>query len=212
MTEDRARKDQLIEAMLPEVAFDGWSKATLRAAARRLGLTEAEAVALLPGGPAAMVAAFSDWADRRMLAALSPQPLEAMRVRERVAAGVRARLSVLEPHREAVRRALSVLALPQNTPLGLKLLYRTVDAIWYAAGDTATDWNFYTKRGLLAGVYGATTLYWLDDRSPGSADTYGFLERRLDDVMAIPKITSRVRRAADILPNPLRFFSVARRR
>jgi ubiquinone biosynthesis protein COQ9 len=107
---------------------------------------------------------------------------------------------------------LSVLALPQNTALGLKLLYETVDCMWHAAGDTATDWNFYTKRGLLAGVYSATVLYWLDDRSPGSTETRAFFQRRLADVMSIPRVTKRLGEALDRLPNPFRFFRLAQRR
>jgi len=97
-------------------------------------------------------------------------------------------------------------------PLGLRLLYNTVDAIWYAAGDTSTDWNFYSKRALLAAVYAATQLYWFEDRSPGAEETRGFLERRLADVMALPKAGAELRNLADRLPNPFRFFTAMRRR
>jgi ubiquinone biosynthesis protein COQ9 len=205
------RRDALIEAVLPDVPFDGWSHGALAAAAKRIAVGEAEAAALFPGGPRDAVAAFSRWADRQMLAALAPESLAAMKVRERVAAAVRGRLAVLGPHREAVRRALALLALPQNTPLGVRLLYETVDAIWYAAGDTATDFNFYTKRGLLAGVYAATTLYWLDDRSPALEQTQAFLDRRLADVMAIPRLGARLRKRLEALPDPFRLMRVARR-
>jgi ubiquinone biosynthesis protein COQ9 len=105
-----------------------------------------------------------------------------------------------------MRRALSFLALPQHAALGARLLYRTVDTIWYAVGDRSTDFNFYTKRALLAAVYGATLLYWLDDRSDGFADSWGFLERRLDNVMGIPKLSARLRMAVRALPNPLRLL------
>lgn len=205
-------KDRLLLAVLPHVPFDGWSIAALRAGARSLGLSEAEAIALFPRDGAAMVEWFSRWADREMLARVAGAEFEPLKVRERVAAAVRARLAVLEPHREAARRGLAVLALPQNALLGMRLLYETVDAIWYAAGDTATDYNFYTKRALLAGVYGATMLYWLDDRSPGSLDTHAFLERRLADVMSLPKVGARLRDLADRLPNPFRFLRAAQRR
>ena len=211
MTDDD-RRDALIEAILPDVPFDGWSRGTIVAAARRLGMDEAEVASLLPGGPRDAVAAFSRWADRKMLVALGQVPLEAMKVRERVATAVRARLAALDPHREAVRRALALLALPQNMALGARLLYHTVDAIWYAAGDTATDFNFYTKRSLLAGVLASTTLYWLDDRAAGAEATRGFLDRRLDDVMRIPRLGARLREAVDKLPNPFRLVRVARGR
>lgn len=208
---DLRKRETLIEALLPDVPFDGWTPAALVAAARRLGIDDVELGALFPGGVRDAVATFSRWADRKMLEQLAAENLEALKVRERVGAAVRARLALLEPHREAVRRALSLLALPQNMPLGAKLLYDTVNAMWYAAGDTATDFNFYTKRGLLAGVYASTTLYWLDDRSPGGVETQAFLERRLADVMAIPKIGARLREGLDKLPNPLRLTRAARR-
>ena len=116
---------------------------------------------------------------------LEKLPLADMKVRDKVAAGVRARLEILEPHKEAVRRGLSFLALPLNGPLGLKLLYNTVDAIWYAAGDRATDYNFYTKRTLLSGVYSSTLLFWLNDKSEGHEASWAFLERRIDEVLKI---------------------------
>lgn len=206
------RREALVEAVLPDIPFDGWSRGALAAAARRIDMDEEEQRALFPGGERDAVACFSHWADRRMLEELGDKPLEAMKIRDRVATAVRARLAVLEPHREAVRRALSLLALPQNVPLGFRLLYDTVDAIWYAAGDTASDFSFYTKRGLLAGVYAATTLYWLDDRSEGAQETHAFLDRRIADVMALPKLNARLRRGLDLLPNPVRLARLSRRR
>lgn len=205
--EEQREREAIIEALLPDIPFDGWSHAALAAAGARLGLDQAELAALFPGGMRDVVAAFSRWADRKTLEMLSDKNLEAMKVRERIATAVRARFAVLQPHREAVRRALSLLALPQNAPLALRLLYDTVDALWYAAGDTATDFNFYTKRGLLAGVYAATTLYWLDDRSDDMTATEAFLDRRLAEVLAIPKLRERFGRL-----NPLRVLDAARRR
>src|SRR5260370_5251270 len=191
--DEATEKDRLLMAALANVPFDGWSIAALLAGARAAGIAEAEALALFPRGAADLDEWFSGWADRAMLARLDSGEFSALKVRDRVAAGVRARLAVLGPHREAARSALAVLALPQNVPLGLKLVYHTVDAIWYAAGDTATDFNFYTKRGLLAAVHGATTLHWLADRSPASVDTDAFLERRLADAMAGPQPPHRRR-------------------
>jgi ubiquinone biosynthesis protein COQ9 len=115
------------------------------------------------------------------------------KIRDRIKSAVRIRLERHTGEREAARRALALLALPLNAGLGLKLLYKTVDAMWYAAGDTSTDFNFYTKRATLAGVYSATLLYWLNDRSDGSESTWAFLDRRIDDVMKIEELKSRVR-------------------
>jgi ubiquinone biosynthesis protein COQ9 len=184
MTIEKTRR-LLLDATLPHVPFDGWSRTAIQAGARDAGLDRAAAINAFPGGPAEMIEYFSAEADRAMLASLEKQDLDAMKVRERVAAGVRIRLEALGAHREALRRGLSFLALPRNTALGLKCLYRTVDVIWYAAGDTATDYNFYTKRLLLAGVYSSTLVFWLNDKSESSAETWAFLERRIDEVLKI---------------------------
>jgi ubiquinone biosynthesis protein COQ9 len=190
--ETEALRDRLIEAALPHVPFDGWTIQTLRLAAADLGLSDAAAENAFPEGAPDMVGHFVERADRLMLEELAQRNLAALKVRERIATAIRLRLEPLGPHREAVRRALALLALPPYYGLALRLLYRTVDAIWYAAGDTATDYNFYTKRALLAGVYSATLFYWLEDRSPESAETWTFLDRRLADVMRIPQALGRV--------------------
>jgi ubiquinone biosynthesis protein COQ9 len=111
---------------------------------------------------------------------------------------------VLAPWREAVRRGLTVLAMPQNALLGLRLLYDTVDAIWHGVGDASTDFSFYTKRATLAGIYAAAVLFWLDDRSPDFADTEAFIERRLADLHRLTGLRERLASAADSLPNPFR--------
>lgn len=174
---------ELLQASLAHVAFDGWSRTTLRAAARDLGVDPVLAFNAYPGGEAELVEAFSTWADHRMLDALAERDMAAMKVRERIAAAVRLRLEQLEPHREAVRRGLAFFALLPNAASGVRSLYRTVDAIWYAAGDRATDYNFYTKRLLLAGVFSSTLLFWLEDASEGRAETWAFLERRIAEVL-----------------------------
>lgn len=204
--DETQKKDALLRAILPEVPFDGWTRQATQAAAARAGLKAGELETLFPRGPRDIVAWFSRWADRETLAALMTQKRQRMRTSERVALGVRSRLQILLPHREAVRRSLSMMALPQNVPVGAKLLYETVDTIWHGAGDSSTDFNFYTKRALLAGVYAATTLYWLDDRSGGNAATAAFLDRRLSEVLAIPRLKDAVTRA----PNPLRILRAAR--
>ncbi|HXV23755.1 MAG TPA: COQ9 family protein, partial [Alphaproteobacteria bacterium] len=150
------KRRRLLAASLTHVPFDGWTGAAMLAGARDIALSPAEAANAFPGGPIEMIELMSMEADQRMLEAMEREDLASLKVRDRVALGVRRRLELYAEDREAIRRALAVLALPQNGPLALRLLYRTVDAIWYAAGDTATDFNFYTKRALLAGVYGAT--------------------------------------------------------
>jgi len=203
-------RERLIEAMLPDVPFDGWSSHALRVAARNIGIAEAEALALFPRGPVDCVAEFSRWADRHMLERLEGAVLDELSLSARIALALRLRFEVLMPWREAARRGLSVLAQPQNAPLGLRLMYETVDGIWYAVGDSSTDFSFYTKRASLAGVLAATMLYWLDDRSPGFADTQAFVERRLGDLHRLAGLRRQVEAVAERLPNPLRFPRPAR--
>ena len=198
-----SQREASIEAMLPDVVFDGWSRAALRAAARRIGMPAAEAVALFPGGAADLVAAFSRWADQRLLDRLETAPLDELPVSDRIGLALTSRLEIVEPWREAVRHSLAVLALPHHAALGLRLLYETVDGIWYAAGDRATDFSFYTKRATLAAIYAATLFYWLEDRSEGFTDTRAFVERRLAEAAAFARARQRLTTAIDALPNPL---------
>ena len=201
-----AERERLIAAILPDVPFDGWTTRALRHAAQRADIPATEALALFPRGAPDLIAAFSHWADQQMLERLGRTPVEPVGLSRRVALALRLRFEVLLPWREAVRRGLSVLAMPQNAPLGLRLLYDTVDAVWHAVGDHPTDFSFYTKRASLAGLYAAATLYWLDDRSPDFADTQAFIERRLADLYRLTGLRERVAAAATQLPNPLRLF------
>jgi ubiquinone biosynthesis protein COQ9 len=196
--------ERLIEAMLPDVAFDGWTNRALRHAARRAEIPVGEAMALFPRGTPDMIAGFSHWADRRMLERLDAAPLETLSLSRRVALALHLRFLVLAPWREGMRRGLSVLAMPHNAALGLRLLSDTVDAVWRGVGDHATDFSFYTKRATLAGIYAAATLYWLDDRSPDFAETDAFIERRLADLHRLAGWRERLSSAAESLPNPLR--------
>jgi ubiquinone biosynthesis protein COQ9 len=203
-----AVRSAILDAALPHVAFDGWTHALLEQAAKEAGHEPVMALRVFPGGPREAIEFWSRRDDRRVLAELEKRDLAAMKVREHIALAVRLRLEMNSAHREAVRRGLGYLALPFNAGTGAAMMWRTVDAIWYAAGDTATDFNFYTKRGLLAGVYSATVLYWLEDKSPGFADTWAFLDRRIADVMRVPKALGDIGKRLAAFPNP---FSVLRR-
>ena len=198
----RARRaDELrrrcLPALLRHVPFDGWSRRALERAARDLGEDFESVRRAFPGGAAGMIGAFVEAADEDMVRALAERDLGTLKVRERVALAVRLRIEAVAPHREAVRRAVAAHVLPFNAPHALRALHGTVDAIWRGIGDTSTDFNFYTKRALLAGVYSSTLLYWLDDRSDDSADTWAFLERRIEDVMRIQKARGRIGASAE---------------
>ena len=181
--EDLRRR--LLEAALTHAAFDGWSPLLLRRAAADIDVSQAEAENTFPRGARDLLEYFSNETDRAMLDALEQADLESLKVRERVSLAVQTRLGLMLPHREAVRRGLSFLALPQNAALGTQLLWRTADAIWWAAGDSATDHNYYSKRTLLVGVYSSTLLVWLDDQSEEQSDSKAFLERRIDGALKI---------------------------
>jgi ubiquinone biosynthesis protein COQ9 len=193
IVDEQAAKDALLEAALPNIVFDGWSDATLRVAGNSLGMTEAAVGDLFPNGPAELRNWLDDWADRNMVAAYEAGSAQALRTHQRVAACIQARLNLLAPYREAVRLALAARFNPFGAVEASRAVYRTVDTIWYAIGDASTDFSFYTKRGILAGIYSAAVLYWLNDRSEGSADTRDFVERRLAQIGGAPSLKARVR-------------------
>ena len=206
------QRDTLLLAALPHIAFDGWTETALRAGAADAGLEPADVPRFFPGGAVEAVAAFSSWADREMNQSLAAADLSGLRHSEKISLAVRTRLEAVEPYREAVRRSIAFLALAPHVPAGLHMLYRTVDEMWHAVGDRSVDFSFYTKRALLAGVVSATTLYWLDDESEGRAESWAFLDRRLEDVLRIPKVRHRVEALFGRLPDPFRLFRGARGR
>jgi len=190
---DAEIRNRLADAVAAEAIFDGWSQAALSAAAGKLGLPSGEAARLFPGGPVQVLAQLSERADRRTVTDMEKAGVDTMKMRDRIRSAVRIRLENHAGDRESVRRGLALLSMPFHAGLALKLLYKTVDAMWYAAGDTSSDFNFYTKRATLAGVYSATLLYWLNDRSEGSEATWGFLDRRIDEVMTFEKFKARLK-------------------
>lgn len=209
MNSAAALQEKLLDAAIAHVPFDGWGETALLAGARDLGIERGLALNAFPGGAVEMIEHHSRLADRRMVEAYEAADGAALKIREKVALAIRLRLSANQPYREAIRRALSVLALPIHAPLAARLIYRTVDAVWYALGDRSTDYNFYTKRGLLAGVYGSTLLYWLNDKSADSTETWAFLDRRIAEVMAIPRAMARLDKLKQRFPDP---FHLLRRR
>ena len=211
MTDNQqAIRDRILVAVLAHVAFDGWTRRTLKAGVKDAGMSPDMALRAFAGGIPDLVDHWADWADRRMLDDLAAQDLAAMRIRDRITAAVKVRLQVMDPHPEAARRLFAYLALPPNAPLAARLTWRTVDVMWYAVGDDASDFNYYTKRGLLAPVYTTTALCWLADTSDGHADTWAYLDRRIADVMKVPAIMSRIKAALSSLPRPSKIFRRAR--
>lgn len=177
----------LAPLLASNAAFDGWSDAARDAAADAGGVDRDVALLAFPGGAVDMIAAWFAYVDTAMLAALPPERLATMKIRERITALVEARLATVAADREALRRALAILAMPQNFARGAKLGWHAADVMWRAAGDTATDYNHYTKRTILAGVYAATVTVFLNDDSDGYAETRAFLARRIGGIMRFEK-------------------------
>lgn len=182
----------LVDAALPHVPFDGWSEATVRRAIADTDIDPALARALLPRGAVDLALAFHKMRDAATAQTLAETDLSALRYRDRVTTAVRKRLQAVEAHKEAVRRAAALFALPLYASDGSKALWQTADMIWRALGDTSEDVNWYTKRLTLSGVYGSTLLYWLGDQSPDHAASWEFLDRRIENVMQIEKIKGHV--------------------
>jgi ubiquinone biosynthesis protein COQ9 len=198
------QRDELVRAALDHVAFDGWSKTTLRTAAEDLGWSPMEIDRLFPGGIGQVIAHYVALTDRDMMDRLAAMDIKSMKIRDRIGAAIRVRLDLAEAHKDAVRAAVVHLSLPQNLLKSLRMTATTVDLMWQAAGDTSTDHNWYTKRGLLAGVYGSTLMYWLDDTSEHHQATWEFMDRRIGNVMMIPKVKARFGKAGKVAGGGLR--------
>ncbi|MES3099878.1 COQ9 family protein [Sphingomonas faeni] len=178
---------KLAPGIAANAAFDGWSDAARDMAAQAEGIDTDIAALAFKDGPVDMIDAWFAHIDDVMLAAVPPERLALMKIREKITALVEARLDATSIDRESLRRALAILALPQNLAKATRLGWRTVDTIWRAAGDVATDYNYYTKRTILLGVYASTITVFLDDESESLADTRAFLDRRIDGIMQFEK-------------------------
>ncbi|MGC9270386.1 COQ9 family protein [Acidiphilium sp.] len=184
--------EAVIRALIDEVAFEGWTRIALRRALLACGRDAEDAAFLFPGGASEMIEAWACLADQDMERAARAADLAAYRTPGRVRAIISLRFEQNRRYREAIGRAVAILALPQNAKLAATITARTVDAIWHAAGDRSADFAWYTKRALLAGVYTSTLLFWLRDMSDDDEDTIAFLDRRLDNVASIGKIRKTI--------------------
>ncbi|MDO6591311.1 COQ9 family protein [Loktanella sp. D2R18] len=183
-------KAALLDAILPHVAFDGWSPVALSLAAKEIGLDDP--LTICPRGAVDLAIAFHQQGDAAMVAALAQTDMSDMRFRDKVAAAIRLRIAAVDD-KEAVRRGTTLFAMPHMAADGTKLIWGTVDAIWTALGDTSQDANWYSKRMTLSAVYAAVVLYWLGDDSPDGEATDAFIDRRIEGVMQFEKVKARVK-------------------
>lgn len=188
------QKDRVVNAAFTHAIFDGWTDSVLERAATETNTLYALVREWFPSGVADVLAYHSARADGELVDALRANPeFSTLKIRERIFTAVMTRLNAHVHEREAIKRATAFYALPWNAPAGLKALYATMDAMWRAAGDTSTDYNFYTKRLTLANVYGLTLNVWLNDESEHQADTQAFLRRRIENVMQFEKAKAKCR-------------------
>ncbi|QLC25587.1 COQ9 family protein [Parasphingopyxis algicola] len=197
-------RSHLAPIIAGHAAFDGWTEEAVERAAHDAGADPGAAKLAFPKGATDMIDAWFAHVDTEMASSFSAQELAAMPVHKRIRAAILERLDIVRPHKEALRRAIAILAMPQNVPLAGKLGWRSADAMWRLAGDTATDFNHYSKRTILAGVYGSTIMVWIDDESEGEAETVAFLDRRLGNVAQFEKLKKKLR------GDPDRRFSATR--
>jgi ubiquinone biosynthesis protein COQ9 len=195
---DETLKEAVLKAALKDAAFDGFTDSVLAKAGTEAGADKASLARLFPEGPLSLIEYFSHSIDQAMEKKLAATDLGARKIRERIKIAVMTRLWLLEPHKEAARRAAATLSLPMHAALGARLMYRTVDAMWRVAGDTSTDFNFYTKRAILAGVYGSVLVRWFSDTGEDGSATEAFLDARIENVMQFEKFKAK---AKDALAN-----------
>ncbi len=197
--------DEIREALAPRLAanaaFDGWNDRAVEAAAFEVGVEPDIARLALKGGAMILIDAWIGAVDAEMARRLSDDTLRAMKIRERITALIATRLDIMAPDREGLRRAQGIMAMPQNLATTARIGWRTADRMWRLAGDTATDFNHYTKRATLSGVYLSTLLTFVNDDSEDFADTRAFLDRRIDNVMQFEKVKAGAKARRENLPS-----------
>lgn len=201
-----AVRAQLALAVGENAVFDGWTDKAVDSAAGQLGVDAAVARLAFPKDQPGKIDAYIAAVDAAMEQHFTPELVASRKVRERIRELVWFRLQAMGPAREAVRSGLAILAMPQNALHGLQIGWRSADLMWRIAGDTATDFNHYTKRLTLSALYATTLLAWLDDQSEGWMETQAFLDRRITDVMRFEKWKAGWRGSADRRPSLSRFL------
>lgn len=187
-------------------AFDGWSEAAVRDAAEMAGVDPDAALFAFSGGPMDMIEAWIRSIDGQMAAALPREKLAAMKIRERIRSLVQFRLDAIAGQKEALRRAMAIMALPQNAPRTARIAWASADAMWRLAGDTAADYNHYTKRLTLGSIYAATLAVFVNDESEDHAETRAFLDRRIEGIMKFEKVKAQLLRPSDEHFSPARLL------
>jgi ubiquinone biosynthesis protein COQ9 len=191
----------LAPALANHAAFDGWNDTAVVAAALDMGVDPDIAKLAFKGGAMTLIDHWIASVDAEMERRLPPEKLAAMKIRERITTLIDTRLQIAAPVKEAQRRALAIMAMPQNVLATARIGWRSADVMWRLAGDNATDFNHYTKRLTLSGVYASTLAVFVNDDSDGFADTRAFLARRIDNVMQFEKAKAKAKERQEFIPS-----------
>lgn len=187
------QRTEILQKLLEQSPFLGWTELNLQNVSRELGYTARITVRAFPNGLRDVINAHADLIDKRMLEATKSITLSELSIRKKISTLILLRMDAMSSHRDAISRLIPLLSTPQYLPTGTRILYRTVDIMWTTAGDTSTDFNYYSKRSLLAGVYCSTLLFWLTDSSKNYMETREFLGRRIANVMSLQKLKPKIR-------------------
>lgn len=202
--------DEIRLALAPAIgrhaAFDGWTPAAVTAAANEIGVDPDVAALAVKGNAMALIDAWIDGIDLELARRLPPEKLNAMKIRTRITALLATRMEIMAPDREALRRAMAIMAMPQNLAKATKIGWRSADRMWRLAGDTASDFNHYTKRMTLSAVYGSLLVVFVNDDSENFADSRAFLDRRIDNVMQFEKVKAQAKARQEYIPSFSRFI------
>jgi ubiquinone biosynthesis protein COQ9 len=202
--------DEIRQALAPAIgrnaAFDGWTPAAVTAAAHELGVDPDVAALAVKGSAMTLIDAWIDGIDLELARRLPPEKLNAMKIRARITTLLATRMEIMSPDREALRRAMAIMAMPQNLAKATRIGWRSADRMWRLAGDTASDFNHYTKRMTLSAVYGSLLVVFVNDDSEDFADSRAFLDRRIDNVMQFEKVKAQAKARQDYVPSFSRFI------
>jgi ubiquinone biosynthesis protein COQ9 len=202
--------DEVRAALAPIIArnagFDGWSDAAVHAAADETGVDRDVAKLAFKDNAIDMIDAWIDSIDMELAHRLPAEKLAAMKIRDRITALLATRLEIMAPDRESLRRTMAIMAMPQNLVRSAKIGWRSADRMWRLAGDTASDFNHYTKRMTLSAVYASTLSVFVNDDSDNFADARAFLDRRIDNVMQFEKVKFQAKQRQEYVPSLSRFI------
>jgi ubiquinone biosynthesis protein COQ9 len=208
--QDDPTLDEIRLALAPAIgrnaAFDGWSEAAVKSAADEIGVDPDVAALAVKGGAMTLIDAWIDSIDLELAERLPPEKLNAMKIRQRITALLATRLEIMAPDRESLRRAMAIMAMPQNLAKATKIGWRSADRMWRLAGDTASDFNHYTKRMTLSAVYGSLLVVFVNDESEDFAEARAFLDRRIDNVMQFEKVKAQAKARREYVPSFSRFI------